>query len=103
MEKIYWCSDFRERQELNKSKYWLWVIRYLLHIEAGREEDRLLFEHQIPIAEKLFPTIKSPNQAAEKLMHRYFRSSLNISEINSTFIKGLKENYGLTRYSRKRK
>ena len=37
-----------ERKELNKSKYWLWVIRYLTHLEANREEDRLLFEHQIP-------------------------------------------------------
>ena len=36
-------------------------------------------------------------------MHRYYRSSLNISEINSTFIQGLKENYGLTKNSRKRK
>ena len=102
-EKFIGVLTFEERQELNKSKYWLWVIRYLLHIEANREEDRLLFEHQIPIAEKLFPSIKSPNQAAEKLMHRYYRSSLNISEINSTFIQGLKENYGLTKYSRKRK
>ena len=91
-----------EHKELQKSKYWLWVIRYLLHIEAKREEDRLLFEYQIPVAKKLFPSIKNPNQAAEKLMHRYYRSSLNISEINSTFIQSLKEESGLTKYSRKK-
>ena len=92
-----------ERKELNKSKYWLWVIRYLTHLEAKREEDRLLFEHQIAVSKKLFPTIKSSNQAAEKLMHRFYRSSLNITEINSTFIQGLKESYELTKFSKKRK
>ena len=92
-----------ERNELNKSKYWLWVIRYLTHLEAKREEDRLLFEHQIAVSKKLFPTIKSSNQAAEKLMHRFYRSSLNITEINSTFIQGLKESYELTKFSKKRK
>ena len=92
-----------EYKELHKSKHWLWVIRYLLHIEAKREEDRLLFEYQIPVAKKLFPSIKNPNQAAEKLMHRYYRSSLNISEINSTFIQSLKEESGLSKYSRKKR
>ena len=29
------------RRDLEKSKYWLWTIRYLLHQEARREEDRL--------------------------------------------------------------
>ena len=91
-----------ERKELNKSKYWLWVIRYLTHLEANREEDRLLFEHQIPVALKLFPTAKNPNKAAEKLMHRFYRSTLSISEINSTFIQNLKENYELTKFSRKK-
>ena len=92
-----------EKGELNKSKYWLWVIRYLIHIESNREEDRLLFEHQIPVANKLFPSAKSSNQAAEKLMHRFYRSSLSISEINSTFIQGIKETFELTKPSRKKK
>ena len=91
-----------EQIELNNSKHLLWVIRYLLHLEAKREEDRLLFEYQIPVAQNLFPSIENPNQAAEKLMHRYYRSTLNIAEINSTFIQSLKENNGLTKFSRKR-
>ena len=91
-----------EQIELNNSKHLLWVIRYLLHLEAKREEDRLLFEYQIPVAQNLFPSIENPNQAAEKLMHRYYRSTLNVAEINSTFIQSLKENNGLTRFSRKR-
>ena len=102
-EKLSELLTLEERKELNKSKYWLWVIRYLMHLEAKREEDRLLFEHQIAVAMKLFPSVKTSSQAAEKLMHRFYRSSLNISEINSTFIQGLKESYKLTKYSRKQR
>ncbi len=101
--KLSELLTLEERKELNKSKYWLWVIRYLMHLEAKREEDRLLFEHQIAVAMKLFPSVKTSSQAAEKLMHRFYRSSLNISEINSTFIQGLKESYKLTKYSRKQR
>ena len=101
-EKLTGVLTFEERKELNKAKYWLWVIRYLTHIEANREEDRLLFEHQIPVAMKLFPSSKTSNQAAEKLMHRYYRSSLSVSEINSTFIQNIKETYDLTKFSRKK-
>ena len=54
-----------EKRNLDKSKHWLWTIRYLLHEEAKREEDRLLFEHQISIANKLFPSVSNPSAAAE--------------------------------------
>lgn len=80
-----------EKKELNNSKLWLWTLRYILHKEAGREEDRLLLNFQVAISKKLFPNIKNNNAAAEKLMHRYFRSALNISEINSTTIQRFKE------------
>ena len=42
-----------ENKELNKSKLWLWTLRYILHNEAGREEDRLLLNYQVSIAKKI--------------------------------------------------
>jgi [protein-PII] uridylyltransferase len=92
-----------EENDLKKAKYWLWTIRYLLHTEANREEDRLLFEYQISVAMKLFPSVQNPNAAAEKLMHRYYRSALTVSEINSTVIQALKENLIPNKFSRKKK
>ncbi len=89
LEKILSKAEIKE---LNKSKLWLWTLRYLLHKEAGREEDRLLLNYQLSIANQLFPRIKNSNSAAEKLMHRYFRSALNISEINTTTVQRFKEN-----------
>ena len=91
-----------EKRILDKSKHWLWTIRYLLHEEAKREEDRLLFEHQLSIANKLFPSVTNPSAAAEKLMHRYYRSALNISEINSTALQACKEITAKNKLSRKK-
>jgi len=91
-----------EKRSLDKSKYWLWTIRYLLHEEAKREEDRLLFEHQISIANKLFPSVTNPSAAAEKLMHRYYRSALSISEINSTALQACKEITSKNKLSRRK-
>ena len=91
-----------ERRDLEKSKYWLWTIRYLLHQEARREEDRLLFEYQISIGNKLFPSVKNSSKAAEKLMHRYYRSALSISEINSTALQAFEEITSKNKLSRKK-
>ena len=79
------------RKAKTKNKYWLSTIRYFLHRQAKREEDRLLFEFQLNIARILFPQVKEINSAAERLMHRYYRAALNISEINSTVIQSFKE------------
>jgi len=86
----------QEKEELTKNKYWLSTIRYFLHRQAKREEDRLLFEFQLNIARILFPQVKEINSAAERLMHRYYRAALNISEINSTVIQSFKEQTNIT-------
>ncbi len=91
----------QEKEELTKNKYWLSTIRYFLHSQAKREEDRLLFEFQLNIARILFPHVKEINSAAERLMHRYYRAALNISEINSTVIQSLKEQTNIIQRQRK--
>ncbi|MDG2061161.1 MAG: [protein-PII] uridylyltransferase [SAR86 cluster bacterium] len=80
-----------ERLELINSRNFIWVIRYLLHMVSGREEDRLLFGNQIILGSQLFPQISSEHEAAEKLMKKYYQSAFNISEINNTVVKSFKE------------
>ncbi|MFL2698109.1 MAG: [protein-PII] uridylyltransferase [Gammaproteobacteria bacterium] len=81
--------SYNELKELDKARKWIWLLRYLLHIEAGKEEDRLLFNFQLPIGEALFPKLTRENASIEKLMHRYFRSAQNISEINQSFLENI--------------
>tara|TARA_B100000579_G_scaffold74500_1_gene57367 strand:- start:11960 stop:14476 length:2517 start_codon:yes stop_codon:yes gene_type:complete len=78
-----------EIKELTKAKEWLWLLRYHLHLCAGKEEDRLLFNFQIPIGESMFPNLSRENASTEKLMHRYFRSAQSVSEINLGFLEAI--------------
>ena len=62
-----------------------------MHKQSKREEDRLLFELQLSTAKQLFPKMKEGQASAKKLMHRYYRAALNISEINASVIRVFKE------------
>lgn len=68
-----------ERKEIVKSFDRLKTLRYLLHLEC--KQDRLSFENQIKIQQKLFPS-KNTNSAVEKLMRNYYLDATNINQLN---------------------
>ena len=92
-----------EIKELTKAKQWLWLLRYHLHLYAGKEEDRLLFNYQIPIGESMFPNLSRENASTEKLMHRYFRSAQSVSEINLGFIETISSKLKKKKNSKRKK
>ena len=92
-----------EIKELTKAKQWLWLLRYHLHLYAGKEEDRLLFNYQIPIGDSMFPNLSRENASTEKLMHRYFRSAQSVSEINLGFIENISSKLKKKKNSKRRK
>ena len=92
-----------EIKELTKAKQWLWLLRYHLHLYAGKEEDRLLFNYQIPIGESMFPNLSRENASTEKLMHRYFRSAQSVSEINLGFIENISSKLKKKKKSKRKK
>ena len=92
-----------EIKELTKAKQWLWLLRYHLHLYAGKEEDRLLFNYQIPIGESMFPNLSRENASTEKLMHRYFRSAQSVSEINLGFIENISSKLKKKKNSKRKK
>ena len=51
VEYGYMTAD--EFVELRDCMNWLWRIRFALHIEAGKREDRLLFDFQPGVAVRL--------------------------------------------------
>lgn len=57
-------------------------LRFCLHMITGREEDRLLFEHQIAIAKKLEYKDTEDGLAIEHLMKQYYRWAIALSELN---------------------
>ena len=80
-----------ERKELINSRNWIWIIRYLLHLFANRDEDRLLFSYQLSMGHRIYPKIEDEQTAAEMLMKSYYQAAFNISEINNTVVKSFKE------------
>ena len=69
----------------------LWRVRYALHVVADRHEDRLLFAHQLKIAEALGYVNDGGNLAVEKFMETYYRCVTRLSVINDVLIQHFDE------------
>ncbi|MGD8341273.1 MAG: [protein-PII] uridylyltransferase [Gammaproteobacteria bacterium] len=69
----------------------LWKIRYALHMLTGRREDRLLFDHQVRLAEMLGYEDATFTLAVEQLMQRYYRTVMELSRINEMLLQLFEE------------
>ncbi|MEJ6703815.1 MAG: [protein-PII] uridylyltransferase [Pseudomonadales bacterium] len=67
-----------ERDVLGAGERLLWRIRYALHLVAGRDENRLLFEHQRTLAE-LFGYADGDQLAVEQFMQSYYRTAMTVN------------------------
>ena len=69
----------------------LWRVRFGLHILTGRREDRLLFDHQINLAQMLGYEDASYTLAVEQLMQRYYRTVMDLSRLNEMLLQLFEE------------
>ncbi|MDJ0878147.1 MAG: [protein-PII] uridylyltransferase [Halieaceae bacterium] len=80
---------FLTGDELNillRGRDFLWRVRWALHMVTGREENRLLFDHQRELA-RLFGFEDSDMRlAVEQFMQRYYRAALAISQLNEVLM-----------------
>ncbi len=75
-----------EYRHLDNCQNLLWRIRYALHMLTDRSENRLLFDHQVRVAE-LFGYRDTPRQrAVEQLMKAYYRAAMEISTLNELLL-----------------
>jgi [protein-PII] uridylyltransferase len=63
----------------------LWRVRYALHMITGREEDRLLFDHQRELA-RIWGFKDGDKLAVEQFMQLYYRWALALSQLNEVLI-----------------
>lgn len=77
-------SEFRE---LVEGQYYLWWVRYALHLITGRAEDRLLFDLQRQVAEFFgFRDDTGSNQAVERFMQGYYRVVTGLERLNERLL-----------------
>src|SRR5690554_7923408 len=70
-----------EFERLQRSLYFLWQVRYALHMLTGREEDRLLFDLQREVAALLGFRDDKSRLGVEYFMGRFYRNQLATMEL----------------------
>jgi len=79
----------KEARQLALHQSVLQTFRAHLHLLAGRREDRLVFDLQNRMAERLGIGPRSGRRASEVLMQRYYRAAKLVSQVTSILLADL--------------
>lgn len=74
-----------EVRRFRKAESHLWTLRFYLHYEAGRAEERLTFDHQMAIAPKLGYTSHAGSRDVERFMRHYFLVAKDVGALTRIF------------------
>src|SRR5215468_1273659 len=80
-----------ELRRLKQAQAFLWKVRFGLHILTGRREDRLLFDHQIKLAQLFGYEDATFTLAVEQFMQRYYRTVMDVSLLNELLLQLFRE------------
>ncbi|WP_153446421.1 bifunctional uridylyltransferase/uridylyl-removing protein GlnD [Vibrio algicola] len=75
-----------EYRELVECQNFLWRVRFALHIELNRYDNRLTFGHQASVAENL-GFIAEGNRGIEMMMKEFYRTLRRVAELNTMLLK----------------
>lgn len=81
----------QEHAEMINCRNFLWRVRFALHLLTGRSEDRLLFDHQIAVAQMFGHQDRSNNLAVEQFMQRYYRNIKALSAGRDVLMQSFRE------------
>ena len=78
-------------KRLADGQAFLWRVRFALHVLTGRREDRLLFDHQVKLAQMLGYEDATYTLAVEQFMQRYYRTVMDLSRLNEMLLQLFEE------------
>ncbi len=82
--------DTREGEALDHAGEVLARIRYALHLEAGRRQERLLFDYQRALAERLgYYDSPVDGLGVEQFMQAYYRSATTVERLSDEALRRL--------------
>nr|WP_133000043.1 [protein-PII] uridylyltransferase [Luteimonas arsenica] len=82
-----------EAAALERERLALARLRYGLHLVAGRGEDRLRFDHQKPLAERLGYADDARNLGVEQMMQGFYRSAAVVRRIGDRLQQRFEEHF----------
>jgi [protein-PII] uridylyltransferase len=82
-----------ELRQFQKAERFLWAVRCHLHLVAGRAEDRLTFNFQREIAERMNYSERPGKSAVERFMQHYFLHAKIVGDLTGVFLAHLDEKF----------
>jgi [protein-PII] uridylyltransferase len=80
-----------EYRKFEKAENFLWAVRCHMHDIAGRAEDRLTFDLQREVAERMRFAARPGRSAVERFMQLYFLNAKTVGDLTGLFLAHLDE------------
>lgn len=81
-----------EYDTLNKAQHFLWQVRFALHLQAGRKQEKLMIDHQREIAKQLGYHDTENRLAVECFMKDYYRCTRSVDQMDELLLQLFEEN-----------
>ncbi len=82
-----------ELKQFQRAERFLWAVRCHLHILAGRAEERLTFDYQREIAERMNYADRPGKAPVERFMRHYFLHAKTVGDLTGVFLAHLDEKF----------
>ncbi|MDE0879578.1 MAG: DUF294 nucleotidyltransferase-like domain-containing protein, partial [Sphingomonas bacterium] len=82
-----------EYRQFHRADNWLIAVRCHLHTITGRAEDRLTFDVQRELAERMRFSERPGKSAVERFMHYYFLQAKTVGDLTGVFLAHLDERF----------